>query len=312
VRVLVTGGLGFLGRAVVAELAAHGAEVTALTHSRPDMTVPGATNIRYADLRSQTDLAAVVEDVRPDAVCHLAALATVRESFTKPIEYYDVNVIGTINLLRALEGLQPTSPVKLVFASTNAVYGSGRPGSLSEDDAPNPENPYAASKLAAEQLIRGYARTGRIGAAILRCFNIAGATADGYGDPDTTRIISAALQAASGEIPHVSVNGDGSAVREFTHVLDVAEAFRLALDATVPGVGEVYNIGTGDGAAMIDVIHAAEKITGQTINVVHKPPAREAHTLIANAMRAREALGWKPDRSALDRIISDAWAASGY
>jgi len=312
VRVLVTGGLGFLGRAVVAELAAHGAEVTALTHSRPDVTVPGAMTVRHADLRDQSELAAVMGKTRPDAVCHLAALATVRESFTKPIEYYDVNVTGTVNLLRTLETLSPANPVKLIYASTNAVYGSGRPGSLSEDDVPSPENPYAASKLAAEQLIRGYARTGRIGATILRCFNIAGATVDGYGDPDTTRIISAALRAASGEIPHLTVNGDGSAVREFTHVLDVAEAFRLALDATMPGEEQVYNIGTGDGIAMIDVIHAAEKITGQTINVLHRPPAREAHTLIANAMRAREALGWRPDRSALDRIISDAWAASGY
>lgn len=306
---MVTGGLGFLGRAVVASLAGHGNEVTALTHSRPDASIPGAANVRLADIRDAAQLNAVLGEIRPEAVCHLAALTSGRESFARPIDYYEVNVTGTINLLRAIAMMEAPRPVKAIFTSTNAVYGSGRSGALSEDVPTNPGSPYAASKVAAEQVILSYAQTGHIGASILRCFNIAGATADGYGDPDQTRIIAAALRAAQGEIPHVMVNGDGTVVREFTHVLDVAEAVRLALDATEPGGGQVYNIGTGEGASMLDVIDAAERVTGTPIQTVHRPPAQEAHTLIANPTRARDILGWKPERSSLSRIITDAWNA---
>lgn len=295
---------------MVAELASHGALVTALTHTRPGLSIPGADSVRRADLRHLIGLADVVNEIQPDAICHLAALATARESFAKAIEYYDVNVTGTINLLRAVEAARLKRPPKVIFASTNAVYGSGKSGALTEDDPPNPESPYAASKLAAEQLISGYARTGAIGASILRCFNIAGATADGYGDPDQTRIISNVIRAANGEIPHVTVNGDGSAVREFTHVLDVAEAVRLALRSTEAGYGEVFNIGTGVGLSMMEVIRAGERITGRSIEIVHRPPAHEPHTLVANVSKARASLGWKARRSSIDRILADAWKAT--
>jgi UDP-glucose 4-epimerase len=174
--------------------------------------------------------------------------------------------------------------------------------------APSAENPYAASKFAAEQLLASYAQTGAIGAIALRCFNIAGA-AYGNGDPDPTRIISAALRAASGQIPRVSVNGDGSAVREFTHVLDVAEAVGLATENIRVGEHQVLNVGTGNGITMMDVIRAAEKVTGNEITVEHRPPAREPHTLVADGTRIRQALGWQPTRSTIDRIITDAWAA---
>jgi UDP-glucose 4-epimerase len=199
--------------------------------------------------------------------------------------------------------------VRFVFSSASAVYGSGRPGRLSEDLEPRPENPYAASKLAAEQLIGYHAATGAIGAITLRCFNIAGAYA-GISDPNTTRIISAALRAAAGETPHVLVNGDGSAVREFTHVRDVAEAFRLALDAAAPGGHETLNVGTGEGVTMRDVVRVAEKVTERPVPVRHGPPAREAHTLVADATRIREALGWSPARSSIETIVRDAWATA--
>lgn len=285
-RILVTGGLGFLGRAVVATLSEAGHQVYAFSR-------------RQADVRDREGLIAALAPLDLDAVCHLAALTSVRDSFADPVGSFEVNLGGTINLLRAVEGRAP----RIVYASTSAVYGSGHSGRLSEDLVPQPENPYAASKLAAEQLLAYHPD-----AVILRCFNIAGAVA-GHGDPNPTRIISAALRAAAGEIPHVTLNGDGSAVREFTHVLDVAEAFRLAIDAQLPDDRRILNIGTGDGVAMRTVIEMTGKVTGRMIQVVRRPAAREAHTLIADARRAHDLLGWRPSRSALDVVIRDAWQA---
>jgi UDP-glucose 4-epimerase len=296
VKVLVTGGGGFLGRNVVGVLRQHGYDVVALSR-RPVAEELGAG---VADLRDQRSVAAAIAPLQVDAVCHLAALTSVRESFTEPLSYFDTNVSGTVNLLRALAG----NPVPVVFASTNAVYGSARPGRLHEDMEPKPESPYAASKVAAEHLLAYQAATGAMGCTVLRCFNIAGP-----GDPDTTRIIPSSLRAAAGDIEHVPLNGDGSAVRDFVHVTDVAEAVRLALEATRPGRHQVFNVGTGEGASMAEVIRAAEKVTERPIPVVRRPPAREAHTLVADIGRIREVLGWRPTRSSIENIVHDAWQA---
>jgi UDP-glucose 4-epimerase len=260
-----------------------------------------------ADIRDTTALTAVVAPLRAEALCHLAALTSARGSFADPLGYFDVNVTGTINLLRAVTS-QNTQPVRVVFASTSAVYGSSRPGKLTEDLEPCTENPYASSKLVAEQLLTYFADTGAVGAVTLRCFNIAGAI-NGYGDPDGSRIIPASLRVAAGESPDVTVNGDGSATREFTHVLDAADAFRLSLTAVKQGANQIFNLGTGTGTTMLDVIRAAESVTGRPIAVVHRPPANEAHTLIADGRRIRDALAWQPKRSAIETIIRDAWTA---
>ena len=132
-RVLVTGGLGFLGRAVVASLANHGNEVVAITHSRMEDSLPGASGLEVADLRNATEIRSAVADLKPEAICHLAALTSGRESFARPIDYYDVNTTGTINLLHAIEAMKAPTAIKIVFTSTSAIYGSGRPGALSED-----------------------------------------------------------------------------------------------------------------------------------------------------------------------------------
>jgi UDP-glucose 4-epimerase len=289
VRVLVTGGLGFLGRAVTSELTGHGHEVFVLSRSSP-------TGIR-ADLRDRAAVAQALAAHHIDGICHLAALKSVRDSFADPLGYFDTNLGGTANLLHAASGGMP-----FVFASTSIVYGSAHTGRLTEDLAPSAENPYAASKLAAEQLLAYTAATGSVGAVTLRCFNLAGAA-----DPDQTRIISACLRAAAGLIPQVTVNGDGSAVREFTHVTDAARAFRLALEVARPGSHQLLNLGTGHGLTMMDVIRAAENVTGQRIQVVHRPPAQEAHTLICDPSRIHRTLGWRPELSTIERIISDTW-----
>jgi UDP-glucose 4-epimerase len=166
--------------------------------------------------------------------------------------------------------------------------------------------PYRGSKAAAEQLIAYAAAAGIVSAVTLRCFNVAGA-AGGYTDTDPTRIIPNIVRAIRGEIPHVTVNGDGSAVREFTHVLDVATAFRLAVEAAVTGV-RVYNVGTGDGVRMRDVIAAAERVAGVPVPVEHLPPKPEPHTLISDPQRLMHDLDWRPRHSELSTILSDALA----
>jgi UDP-glucose 4-epimerase len=140
---------------------------------------------------------------------------------------------------------------------------------------------------------------------ILRCFNVAGAL-DGYPDLDPTRLIPNVLRAARGDTPGIRVNGDGSAVREYTHVLDVASAFRLALESDAT---EVYNVGTGRGAAVRDVIAIAEQVTGRPVPVEHQPPRPEAHTLVCDPGRITAELGWRPVHSELPEIIGSAWRA---
>jgi UDP-glucose 4-epimerase len=172
-----------------------------------------------------------------------------------------------------------------------------------------PTNPYGESKLAAERLIAWQAQTGRLKATVLRCFNIAGGF-DGLRDPDTTRIIPKTLAVANGEFDHVTVNGDGSALGEYTHVLDVAEAFRLAVEVPCPDdrPHRVYNVGTGLGISVADVIAHVRQLTGNTVAVEHADPKPEPAVLVADSSLLEEELGWSPHLSTLDRILSDGWA----
>jgi UDP-glucose 4-epimerase len=307
VRVLVTGGFGFLGRAVVSDLLQRGHHVVALSREARGGELP-TVEVVQADLRDREALMAAVEPLKVEAVCHLAARTSVRESFADPLGYFDVNVGGSLNLLRAVRPGSEARPVRFVFISTNAVYGSARSGLLSEDVAPSPENPYAATKTAVEQLLTysAQADSSTFGAVTLRCFNIAGG-AYGHGDRDSTRIIPAALNVAAGKSAHVRINGDGSAVREFTHVLDVAAAVSLALTNTRLGTHQILNVGTGLGFTMLDVIRAVEGTTGRPVPVVHAPSAREAHTLVADGRHIREVLGWQPTHSSIEAIVRDAW-----
>jgi UDP-glucose 4-epimerase len=266
----------------------------------------------------------IVGDGGYDAVCHLAALTRVRDSFADPLTYYDVNVGGTLNVLLALdavraEAAQGRRPApRLVFASTNVVCGSQHSGPMHEELPPHPENPYAASKLGAEQLIAAYAATGALGAVTLRLFNLAGA-ADGVSDTDTSRIIPNVFRALTGESPHVTMNGDGSAVRDFVHVLDVAAAVRLSLAAVEAGAVEagaveagehrVYHVGSGIGSSMAEVVRVAGEVAGRPVAVEKLPPKPEAQRLTADNSRIVAELGWQPKRSDLRRILADAWAA---
>jgi UDP-glucose 4-epimerase len=295
-RILVTGGLGFLGRAVTLDLRDAGHVVTVLSRRTDPTAVTG-------DVRDRARMRELIAAGGYDSVCHLAALTRPRDSVVDPLTYFDVNVTGTLNLLLAVE---PTT--RFVFVSTNQVCGSRHAEPLHEDLPPGPESPYAASKLAAEQLVGAYAATGAIGAVTLRLFNIAGAIA-GVTDTDDTRIIPNTLRALTGELPHVTLNGDGTAVRDFVHLADVAAAVRQALEVASPGKHRVFHIGSGTGSSMADVVRAAEAAAGRTVAVKRMPPKPEPQRLVADNRRARDELGWEPARSDLARMVAEAWAA---
>jgi UDP-glucose 4-epimerase len=313
VRILVTGAAGFVGRAVVEHLATAGHQVTGVFRERPPLErrLPSTVVYRQADVLDAGGLRSVVLGGEFEGVCHLAGLTNVRVSFHDPLRYFAVNVQGTVNLLAALAEASRTSGTvpRLVFASTAAVYGDPTSLPVGEDHPTRPTSPYGASKLAADEVIGYQAGTGAIGAVSLRCFNVAGAVA-GVGDHDLTRLIPRAV-AVSGGLPEDFVlNGDGSAVREFVHVADLADAYGLALVGAVPGEHRVFNVGSGIGVSIAEVLRTVERVTGARVPVVQRPPAREPHELVADSTRIRTQLDWKSDRSDLTTIIADAWQAS--
>lgn len=299
-RVLVTGGLGFLGNAVTHRLVAEHLQPFVLT-SRPGRIsrIVGVETVE-SDIRDRESLTRIVQRIQPDAVCHLAAVTRVRDSFIEPLRYFDINVGGTVVLLQAISSFA----LPVVFVSTGAVYGPCE-GRISEEHPTLPTNPYGASKLAAEHLLTYHARAGRIGTTILRCFNISGAV-NHVGDSDSTRIIPKALAVAAGREDYLSINGDGSAVREFSHVADVAAAVTAALKQTQIGESSVYNVGSGIECSMATIVKTVEAVTGRQIRTRNLPPKNEPAVLVSDSTRLRGALNWIPDHISIDSLIRDA------
>ncbi|MEV5972002.1 NAD-dependent epimerase/dehydratase family protein [Streptomyces sp. NPDC051921] len=306
-RVLVTGAYGFVGNAVVRRLAEAGHEVVALTHRPADAPRPElpVSRVVYGDIREKTALAEALDGV--EGVCHLAALTRVRESFDHPEEYQDVNAGGTVALLDALAAASPNLTPRVILGSTAAVYGAPEQQPISEDTAPAPSNPYGVSKLAAEDALRARAEAGEVEAVSLRCFNISGAVS-GVGDADESRIIPKAVAVAAGRHPHLEMNGEGDAIRDFVHVDDLARAYVLALESSTSAPYRLYNVGA-TAASMREIVDTVERVTGKAVPVVHRPPQPEPPRLVADISRITTDLGWKPERSSLEAMISDAWSA---
>lgn len=301
-RVLVTGAGGYLGTSLVRRLAEAGHDVVGLVRRPPDHACEG---IRWAhgDVLDAERLAEVVRRERVTAVCHLAARVRAGESWRDPLGYFATNVQGTVNVLAC-------APARLVFVSTCAVYRLGSDAPAREDDPLGPVSPYAVAKRAAEDVIGFRAAAGGLGAVTLRCVNIAGA--DGRPDPDPYRLVPRALLAATGRIDRLTVAGDGRAIREFVHVADVAGACATALESCVDGEHQVFNVGSGHGVSILDVVAAAEWVTGGHVSVEHVP-SDEPPVLLADSSRITERLGWRPRRSGIRQILADTWAAScGY
>ncbi|MEW1642655.1 NAD-dependent epimerase/dehydratase family protein [Streptomyces sp. NPDC091219] len=306
-KILVTGAAGYVGRAVVDALLAQGEQVVALVHERPPDVPDGVETIR-ADLTDDRALMSAVRDT--DGVCHLAGLARARLGNRPPARYHAVNVTGTAHLLDAMtaETRRTGRPGNLVFASTSTVYGHPARQPVDETSARHLINAYARSKAAAEDLIGRRTATGALGATTLRIFNAAGASA-GRPDQDLTRIIPRAVAAATWSAPPLEINGDGTAVRDFVHVRDVAAAFARALHANSPGRQAVYNLGAHP-ASVRDVVESVVRLTGRPLPLRHRPAVvQEARELIADTTAIRTELDWTPSTEGLDDLVRDQWRA---
>jgi UDP-glucose 4-epimerase len=314
VKLLVTGGAGYIGSIVAKQLLGQGHGVVVLDNLERGHreAVPAGTELIVADLLDQ----AAVNDVVAhgfDGVLHFAALALVAESVSHPERYYRTNVTGTLNLL---EAMRDAGVARMVFSSTCAVYGQPDEVPIAEDARMRPQTAYGASKLAVDWMIRDFCTAYGLGAVSLRYFNVAGASGElGEDHEPETHIIPNVLRAASGANPNVQVFGsdyrtrDGTAVRDYIHIEDLAEAHLLALAAARPGEHQIYNLGNGNGFSVREVIAAAETVTGRAIPVVEadRRPGDPAE-LVAASERIRAQLGWTPRKPSLEAMVGDAWA----
>ena len=311
-RLLVTGGAGYIGSIVAQQLVARGDDVTVLDSlvRGHRAAVPAGAAFVHADLLDQPTLDATLAPGF-DGVLHFAALSLVAESQSSPERYYRGNVVGTLNLLDAM---RQAGVGRLVFSSTAATYGDPVSDPITEDDPTNPVNTYGNSKLAVDRMLGDECRAHGLAAISLRYFNVAGAAGPlGEDHHPETHLIPLVLQAAAGRREHVSIYGtdypthDGTAVRDYIHAEDLATAHVLALEKAHPGRHDIYNLGTGAGYSVRDVIAAARTVTGREIAVREEGRrAGDPPRLVASNVRAREGLGWRPERS-LEQMVADAW-----
>ncbi len=310
-KYLVTGGAGYVGGVVGAHLVEAGHEVVVLDDLSTGHRVSVPAGAEFVQGRIQD--AADVLDGSFDGVLHFAASSQVGESVADPEKYWRNNVAGSLELLAAM---RKADVRRLVFSSTAAVYGEPEVTPIEESARTAPTNPYGATKLAVDHMITSEAAAHGLAAVSLRYFNVAGAYAvQGERHDPESHLIPLVLQAALGKRPHISVYGDdyptpdGTCIRDYIHVADLAEAHLLAVAAARPGEHLICNLGNGTGFSVRQIIDAVRRVTGREIPAVtaERRPGDPA-VLVASAERARTALGWRPSRTDLDSIVADAWA----
>ncbi|MFJ7066523.1 UDP-glucose 4-epimerase GalE [Streptomyces sp. NPDC101115] len=310
-KYLVTGGAGYVGSTVAAHLLEAGHEVTVLDDLSTGFREGVPAGATFVEGRIQD--AARWLDASYDGVLHFAAFSQVGESVAKPEKYWDNNVGGTMALIAAM---REAGVRKLVFSSTAATYGEPETVPITESAPTAPTNPYGATKLAVDHMITGECAAHGLAAVSLRYFNVAGAYKEcGERHDPESHLIPLVLQVALGKREAINVYGDdyptpdGTCVRDYIHVADLAEAHLLALDAMTPGEHLICNLGNGNGFSVREVVETVRKVTGHPVpEVMAERRAGDPAVLVASAEAARERLGWTPSRPDLAAIVEDAWA----
>ncbi len=310
-KLLVTGGAGYIGSVVAAQLVEAGHDVTVLDDLSSGYSDGLPDGVAFVQGRIH-EAGRALERGGFEGVLHFAARSLVGESVTRPELYWENNVVGSLALLDAM---REHGVDRIVFSSTAATYGEPADSPITEDTPAVPINPYGQSKLAVDMALSGEAKAHGLAAVSLRYFNVGGA----YGrhgerhDPET-HLIPNVLAVPAGRREAAAIFGtdyptpDGTAIRDYLHVLDLSQAHLLALDAATPGEHLVCNLGTGTGYSVREVIDTCRRVTGHPLPAREEPRrAGDPVSLVASNARAAEVLGWRVERG-LDEIVADAWA----
>lgn len=315
-KVLITGGAGYIGSFAAHRLIQEGCDV--IVYDNMSTGFHEALHPRcqfvFGDIRDRELPARVMKDHKVDTVMHFAAKVIVPESLRMPIEYYENNFLGGVNLIRCCLN---AGVKKFIFSSTAAVYGDPEKNQVSEEDPTRPKNPYGHSKLFMEQALKDCRRSQGLDFITLRYFNVAGAAADlslGNRTANATHLVKVAAEVAAGKREKIEVFGtdysthDGSAIRDYIHIEDLIEAHWLALKRLQENsVGEIYNCGYGNGYSVLDVIRAMEKVSGKEITSVltQRRPGDPAE-VVADVKKIKEVLRWQPKNNNLELICRSA------
>jgi UDP-glucose-4-epimerase GalE len=314
-RILITGGAGYIGSHAVKLFLTRGHDVWVYDNlSMGHRQAVPAERLIVGDLNEVQRLDHVMVERRIEAIVHFAAFAFVGESVHEPGKYYQNNLVNTLNLM---ECARRHRVGRFVFSSTAATFGVPERMPITEDTPQLPINPYGTTKLTIERALSDYAHAYGWGYAALRYFNAAGAAADGsIGEDHTpeTHLIPLVIYAAMGKRPHIEVFGsdyptpDGTCVRDYIHVDDLAEAHLLALEKLVPGAELRYNLGIGRGYSVREVIRNVEEVTGKTVTVKEGPRRPgDPPVLVASSDKIQKELGWRPRHTELRTIVESAW-----
>ncbi|MDK8811728.1 UDP-glucose 4-epimerase GalE [Corynebacterium striatum] len=311
-KLLVTGGAGYVGSVCAAVLVEEGHDVTIIDNFSTGNREAVPAGARLVE----GDVADVVEEVLAEGgfegVVHFAARSLVGESVEIPADYWEHNVVTSLKLLNAMRAYGVKN---LVFSSTAATYGEPKQVPITEDMPTQPTNPYGASKLSIDYIITSFAKAYGLGATSLRYFNVAGAYGSiGENRAIETHLIPLVLQVALGHRDKIFMFGDdyptadGTAIRDYIHIRDLADAHVLALKTNTEGTHRIYNLGSGDGYSVKEVIEMCRKVTGHEIPAEIAPRrAGDPATLVASSEKIKAELGWNPTRTDLETIVTDAW-----